>query len=185
MQRPRLLITRRLPEAVHERLRNSYDVTANADDLPLDREALARALREFDALVPTITDRFDAELLQRRAVQNPRHRELWRGHRAHRPRSSPARQHRGDQYAGRVDRGHRRNRAAADVDGRAPRGRGRAASASRSMARLGSHPTTRAGPARENAGADRIRPHRPRNRAPRARLARRARCLSFALARVG
>jgi len=40
MQRPRLLITRRLPEAVHERLRNSYDVTANPDDLPSDREAL-------------------------------------------------------------------------------------------------------------------------------------------------
>src|SRR6187402_598116 len=63
MQRPRILITRRLPEAVHERLCNRYDVTANADDLPFDREALARALREFDALVPTITDRFDAELL--------------------------------------------------------------------------------------------------------------------------
>jgi lactate dehydrogenase-like 2-hydroxyacid dehydrogenase len=64
MQRPRLLITRRLPNSVHERLRNSYDVTANADDVPLDRHALARALREFDALVPTITDRVDAELLQ-------------------------------------------------------------------------------------------------------------------------
>jgi len=64
MQRPRLLITRRLPDAVHERLRGSYDVTANADDLPLDREALARALCEFDALMPTITDRFDAGLLR-------------------------------------------------------------------------------------------------------------------------
>jgi lactate dehydrogenase-like 2-hydroxyacid dehydrogenase len=64
MQRPRLLITRRLPEAVQERLRGSYDVMANADDLPLDREALARALRDFDALVPTITDRFDSDLLQ-------------------------------------------------------------------------------------------------------------------------
>jgi lactate dehydrogenase-like 2-hydroxyacid dehydrogenase len=64
MQRPRLLITRRLPEAVHERLRDRYEVTLNTDDLPLDRQALARALREFDALVPTITDRFDAELFQ-------------------------------------------------------------------------------------------------------------------------
>lgn len=64
MQRPRLLITRRLPEAVHERLRDSYDVALNMDDQPLDRPALALALREFDALVPTITDRFDADLLQ-------------------------------------------------------------------------------------------------------------------------
>jgi lactate dehydrogenase-like 2-hydroxyacid dehydrogenase len=63
MQRPRLLITRRLPEAVHARLRNTYDVTANTDDHPLDPQALILALREFDALVPTITDRFDAGML--------------------------------------------------------------------------------------------------------------------------
>ena len=64
MQRPRVLITRRLPEAVHARLRESYDVTDNPDDAPLDRATLGRALSEFDALVPTITDRFDAALLQ-------------------------------------------------------------------------------------------------------------------------
>ncbi len=63
MQRPRLLITRRLPDAVHERLRQNYDVTPNADDRPLEREGLASALREFDALMPTITDRIDADLL--------------------------------------------------------------------------------------------------------------------------
>src|SRR4051812_47652292 len=65
MQVPRLLITRRLPDAVHERLGKRYDVTTNLDDLPLDRETLRRALREFDAWVPTITDRLDADLLQR------------------------------------------------------------------------------------------------------------------------
>ncbi len=64
MQRPRLLITRCLPEAVHERLRVSYDVEVNADDSPLDRDCLARALRDFDALMPTITDRIDDVLLR-------------------------------------------------------------------------------------------------------------------------
>ena len=63
MQRPRLLITRRLPEAVHARLRERYEVTANDRDDPFDRAALASALREFDALVPTITDRLDGDLL--------------------------------------------------------------------------------------------------------------------------
>ena len=63
MQRPRLLITRRLPEEVQARLRNRYDVTANPDDRPFDRETLVRALRDFDAWVPTITDRIDAGLL--------------------------------------------------------------------------------------------------------------------------
>ena len=63
MNKPRLLITRRLPDAVHERLRKDYDVTESGSDSPLDRGALANSLQEFDALVPTITDRFDAELL--------------------------------------------------------------------------------------------------------------------------
>jgi lactate dehydrogenase-like 2-hydroxyacid dehydrogenase len=52
-----------LPEEVHARLRATYDVTANTDDLPFSREALAHALHEFDALVPTITDRIDADML--------------------------------------------------------------------------------------------------------------------------
>jgi len=64
MQRPRLLITRRLPEEVHARLRKNYDVTENTDDAPLTREALAQALRKFDAVVPTITDRLDADVLK-------------------------------------------------------------------------------------------------------------------------
>jgi lactate dehydrogenase-like 2-hydroxyacid dehydrogenase len=64
MQRPRILITRRLPDAVLERLRRNYEVTGNDDDAPFDREALGRALHEYDGLVPTITDRVDADLLQ-------------------------------------------------------------------------------------------------------------------------
>jgi lactate dehydrogenase-like 2-hydroxyacid dehydrogenase len=50
--------------AVHERLRGNYDVDANADDNPLDREGMARALRDYDALMPTITDRIDDALLR-------------------------------------------------------------------------------------------------------------------------
>jgi lactate dehydrogenase-like 2-hydroxyacid dehydrogenase len=63
MSRPTLLITRRLPAAVLERLRASYDVTVSPDDRPLDRAALLMALRTYDALAPTITDKLDAELL--------------------------------------------------------------------------------------------------------------------------
>ncbi|MEO8061590.1 MAG: D-glycerate dehydrogenase [Pseudomonadota bacterium] len=69
MQLPRLLITRRLPEAVHERLRIRYELTANTDDLPLARAELARALREYDALIPTITDRLDSALLESSPVR--------------------------------------------------------------------------------------------------------------------
>jgi lactate dehydrogenase-like 2-hydroxyacid dehydrogenase len=58
------LITRRLPEAVQQRLTERYEVTASEDDRPLDAQALTQALRDFDALAPTITDKIDAGRLQ-------------------------------------------------------------------------------------------------------------------------
>lgn len=61
--RPRLLVTRRLPAAVEARLAERYAVTLNAADVPLDRPALERAMTEQDALLPTITDRIDAALI--------------------------------------------------------------------------------------------------------------------------
>src|SRR4051812_47016107 len=69
MQRARVLITRRLPAEVEERLRRRYEVCLNEQDLPLDRKALCAALQEFDALVPTITDRLDAVLLGVQAIR--------------------------------------------------------------------------------------------------------------------
>jgi lactate dehydrogenase-like 2-hydroxyacid dehydrogenase len=48
---------------VLERLRASYEVTVNPEDRALGREALLMALRSFDALAPTITDKLDAALL--------------------------------------------------------------------------------------------------------------------------
>ena len=64
MPRPSLLITRRLPASVLERLRATYEVTVNPDDRSLGREGLLAALRAYDALSPTITDKLDAEVLQ-------------------------------------------------------------------------------------------------------------------------
>lgn len=63
MKRPSLLITRRLPQSVVERLRRTYEVVGNMDDRALSRHALANTLRTYDALSPTITDRLDTELL--------------------------------------------------------------------------------------------------------------------------
>ena len=64
MPRSSLLITRRLPASVLARLRATYDVTVNPDDRSLGREGLLSALRSYDALSPTITDKLDADLLQ-------------------------------------------------------------------------------------------------------------------------
>ena len=64
MARLKVLLTRRWPEAVELRLAQSYDAVFNAADEPMDRQALAQALRGFDAVCPTVTDVLDAEVLE-------------------------------------------------------------------------------------------------------------------------
>ena len=59
-----VVVTRRLPETVEARMAELFDVTVNPDDRPLDRAALAAAMARADVLVPTITDRIDAELIE-------------------------------------------------------------------------------------------------------------------------
>ena len=63
MLRPRLLVTRRLPQPVEDHFRAHYEVTLNAGDVPMERAALVAAMTRYDAICPTITDRFDAEIL--------------------------------------------------------------------------------------------------------------------------
>lgn len=64
MTRPRILLTRRWPEAVERRLAERYDVTLNDADAPLDAAQLAQAMREHDALCPTVTDRITREVIE-------------------------------------------------------------------------------------------------------------------------
>ncbi len=61
--RPRILLTRRWPAPVEDRLAERYDVTRNASDVPLDAPALAAAMRDHDAVCPTVTDRLPAAIL--------------------------------------------------------------------------------------------------------------------------
>ncbi|WP_294247617.1 D-glycerate dehydrogenase [uncultured Sphingomonas sp.] len=61
--RLKLLVTRRLPDDVERHLSERWDTTLSPDDRPLDRDALARAMTEYDAWMPTITDRIDADLI--------------------------------------------------------------------------------------------------------------------------
>ncbi len=63
MVRPVVVVTRRLPDAVEQALASFCDARFNATDEPLSREALVAALRESDAVLCTVTDRFDAALL--------------------------------------------------------------------------------------------------------------------------
>lgn len=61
--RPRVILTRRWPAAVEAALNERFDARLNPDDEPFSRPALIAALKEADALCPTVTDRLDAEVL--------------------------------------------------------------------------------------------------------------------------
>jgi lactate dehydrogenase-like 2-hydroxyacid dehydrogenase len=59
----RVVVTRRLPRSVEERLAGLVDARLNADDRALTPDELAEALRTADGLLPTVTDRLTAEVL--------------------------------------------------------------------------------------------------------------------------
>lgn len=61
--KPRLLMTRRWPDAVEAELRLRYDVSVDPDDRKLSAAELAEAMRAFDILCPTVSDRIDAAIL--------------------------------------------------------------------------------------------------------------------------
>ncbi|WNO52402.1 2-hydroxyacid dehydrogenase [Stakelama saccharophila] len=65
---PKLLVTRRLPEPVEAHLAERYETTLNPGDTPLDRAALADAMTRYDAILPTITDRIDTDILTTRGA---------------------------------------------------------------------------------------------------------------------
>ncbi len=61
--KPKVVLTRALMPAVETRLTQLYDTVANPDDKPLNRDELCAAMRDCDVLVPTVTDRIDAEMI--------------------------------------------------------------------------------------------------------------------------
>jgi gluconate 2-dehydrogenase len=67
---PRLLITRAMPEAVVARARTRFDVTWRDEPIPLTPADLRAALRDYDAILPTLGDLFRADVFA--DVPNPR-----------------------------------------------------------------------------------------------------------------
>jgi lactate dehydrogenase-like 2-hydroxyacid dehydrogenase len=61
--RPRVVVTRRIPEAVEAHLAEHFDVVLNPEDRPMSAAELAEAMRSADGLLPTVTDRITAEVL--------------------------------------------------------------------------------------------------------------------------
>jgi len=62
-KKPLVIVTRKLPEAVEERMRELFDARFNETDRPMTPAELNEAMTTADVLVPTITDRIDAHLI--------------------------------------------------------------------------------------------------------------------------
>ncbi|MGR8930714.1 MAG: 2-hydroxyacid dehydrogenase [Gammaproteobacteria bacterium] len=64
MPLPKVLITRRWPASVEEKLKQRYDVALNEDDHPFTADELKQALQHYDAVCPSVCDSLPAEVLQ-------------------------------------------------------------------------------------------------------------------------
>jgi lactate dehydrogenase-like 2-hydroxyacid dehydrogenase len=63
MAKPKAIVTRRWPNEVEERLAELFDVELNRDDHPMSVTELQNALRNADAVLPTVSDKITAEVL--------------------------------------------------------------------------------------------------------------------------
>lgn len=63
MSPPRIIVTRKLPKSVEDRLRDSFIVALNPDDTPFTSDRLTLALKHADGMLCTVTDLFDEAIL--------------------------------------------------------------------------------------------------------------------------
>ena len=73
MGKPSVFVTRRWPNAVESRLSETYDTTFNRQDRALTPTELKEALIKYVAILPTVTDSLNAEVLD---VASPKTRFL-------------------------------------------------------------------------------------------------------------
>src|SRR6476469_5453778 len=69
VERPLIIVTRKLPEVVETRLRELFDARLNLEDQPLSRDELVETVKTADVLVPTVTDRIDRSVLSQAGPQ--------------------------------------------------------------------------------------------------------------------
>ncbi|WP_299397617.1 D-glycerate dehydrogenase, partial [Pelagibius sp.] len=65
----RVIVTRRLPDAIETRMMELFDCQLNLEDKPLSQAQLIEAVKEAEILVPTVTDRIDAAVLSQAGPQ--------------------------------------------------------------------------------------------------------------------
>lgn len=60
-----VVLTRRLPKVIQDRMVELFDVRTRRDDQPMTKEEIIDAMVDADVLVPTLTDNIDAAVLAR------------------------------------------------------------------------------------------------------------------------
>ncbi len=63
-KKPLVIVTRKLPDVIETRMMELFDTRLNLDDIPFARDRLAEAARTAEVLVPTVTDRIDADIIR-------------------------------------------------------------------------------------------------------------------------
>ncbi len=63
IDKPGVIVTRELPDAVMDRMEQLFDTRNNRSDVAMTRDELVAAVAECDVLVPTVTDQIDGDLI--------------------------------------------------------------------------------------------------------------------------
>ncbi len=64
MNKPKVLVTRKWPASVEEKLKARYDAALNVDDRPLTADELKQALQHYDAVCPAVCDSLPADVVE-------------------------------------------------------------------------------------------------------------------------
>lgn len=68
-KRPTVYITRKLPDVVETRMRELFDAELNLEDKPRSEVELIAAMQQVDVLVPTVTDKITAAMIEQAGPQ--------------------------------------------------------------------------------------------------------------------
>lgn len=69
VQKPVVIVTRKLPDIVETRMRELFDARLNEDDRPMSHAELVAAVKTADVIVPTVTDRIDRSVISQAGPQ--------------------------------------------------------------------------------------------------------------------
>ena len=62
-KKPKVIVTRKLPDIIETRMRELFDATLNENDKSMSQAELVDSVKSADVLVPTVTDRIDSSII--------------------------------------------------------------------------------------------------------------------------